>query len=385
MSKSKIAIIGASELQLPLVLKAKEKGYETHVFAWEEGAIAKAEADYFYPISIVEKEEILEICQKINIDGIVSIASDLAVLTVNYVARHMNLRCNPEITDTISTNKFLMRQAFEKNQVPIPHFCIVDDNFTLDMIKDYSYPLIVKATDRSGSRGVSKVYNQQELMEGIDYAKEVSFEKRALIEEYVDGDEYSCESISYNGEHYCLAITKKYTTGAPHFIETAHVEPAPLNRQMNKRIEIEVKKALDALDIKYGASHAEFKIDIHGNIKFIEIGSRMGGDCIGSHLVHISTGYDFVGMVIDIACGKEPDFSHSKIADYAVSCFVMDQASLDLLAKAKQEIPDRIIYKKDIEELPNTEITDSSTRYGMFVLALDDIQDVNAYLPEKYI
>ncbi len=90
-------------------------------------------------------------------------------------------------------------------------------------------------------------------------------------------------------------------------------------------------------------------------------------------------------MVIDIACGKEPDFSHSKIADYAVSCFVMDQASLDLLAKAKQEIPDRIIYKKDIEELPNTEITDSSTRYGMFVLALDDIQDVNAYLPEKYI
>ena len=243
----------------------------------------------------------------------------------------------------------------------------------------------MKATDRSGSRGVSKVYNQQELMEGIDYAKEVSFEKRALIEEYIDGDEYSCESISYNGEHYCLAITKKYTTGAPHFIETAHVEPAPLNHQMNKRIEIEVKKALDALDIKYGASHAEFKIDIHGNIKFIEIGSRMGGDCIGSHLVHISTGYDFVGMVIDIACGKEPDFSHSKIADYAVSCFVMDQASLDLLAKAKQEIPDRIIYKKDIEELPNTEITDSSTRYGMFVLALDDIQDVNAYLPEKYI
>lgn len=385
MTKSKIAIIGASELQLPLVLKAKEKGYETHVFAWEEGAIAKDEADYFYPISIVEKEQILEICKNIHIDGIASIASDLAVLTVNYVARHLNLRCNPEITDTISTNKFLMRQAFEKNHVPIPHFCIVDDDFTLDMIKGYHYPLIVKATDRSGSRGVSKVYNQEQLMEGIEYAKEVSFEKRALIEEYVDGDEYSCESISYNGEHHCLAITKKYTTGAPHFIETAHVEPAPLNRQINATIEKEVKKALDALDIKFGASHAEFKIDIYGNIKFIEIGSRMGGDCIGSHLVNISTGYDFVGMVIDIACGKEPDFSVHKIADYAISCFVMDQKSLDLLIQAKKEIPEKIIYKKDVDELPSTQITDSSSRYGMFVLALDDIQDVNTYLPEKYI
>lgn len=383
MSSKKLAIIGASELQLPLVLKAKEKGYETHVFAWLDGAVAKDEADYFYPISIVEKDQILETCKKINIDGIVSIASDLAVLTVNYVARKMNLVCNPKITELISTNKFLMRQAFEKNQIPIPRFCIVDDHFTPDMIKDYRYPLIVKATDRSGSRGVSKVNNQEELIEAICYAKEVSFEKKALIEEYIEGDEYSCESISYNGEHFCLAITKKYTTGNPHFIETTHMEPAFLNCEINKKLEEKVKKALDALEIKYGASHSEFKIDKFGNIKFIEIGSRMGGDCIGSHLVRISTGYDFTGMVIDIACGKEPDFSINKIAKYAISRFVVDQQSLDLLNKAKNEIPEKIVYLKDVDKLPNTKVTDSSTRYGMFVLALDDIQDVNTYLPKK--
>ena len=52
----KICIIGASELQLPLILRAKELGYETHVFAWEEGAIAKNECNYFYPISIKDKD-----------------------------------------------------------------------------------------------------------------------------------------------------------------------------------------------------------------------------------------------------------------------------------------------------------------------------------------
>ena len=70
----KVAIIGASELQNPLILKAKEMGYETHVFAWECGDIGEKTADYFYPISITEKEEILEKCKEINVDAVCTIA-----------------------------------------------------------------------------------------------------------------------------------------------------------------------------------------------------------------------------------------------------------------------------------------------------------------------
>ena len=87
----KIAIIGASYLQLPLLEKAKSMGLETHVFAWKCGDIGETVADHFHPISIVEKEKILEECQKIGISGICSIASDLAVITVNYVAEKMGL------------------------------------------------------------------------------------------------------------------------------------------------------------------------------------------------------------------------------------------------------------------------------------------------------
>ena len=81
-----LAIIGASYLQLPLIQKAKEMGYVTHVFAWTANDVGEKEADYFYPISIVEKDEILEQCRAIGVAGICSIASDLAAVTVNYVA-----------------------------------------------------------------------------------------------------------------------------------------------------------------------------------------------------------------------------------------------------------------------------------------------------------
>ena len=94
--KKKLAIIGASYLQLPLVKKAKEMGLETICFAWEDGAVCKGLADQFYPFSIIEKERILQKCLEIGIDGITTIASDTAVVTVNYVASRMGLRSNPD-------------------------------------------------------------------------------------------------------------------------------------------------------------------------------------------------------------------------------------------------------------------------------------------------
>ena len=135
---------------------------------------------------------------------------------------------------------------------------------------------------------------------------EQSFEKSAIVEEYLEGEEYSYETISYHGKHTTLAVTKKYTTGSPHFIETGHVEPSGLSEDMLKKIEPVMFRALDALKVTDGASHGEFKITPEGKIRIIEIGSRMGGDCIGSDLVYLSTGYDFMGMLIDVACGNEP-------------------------------------------------------------------------------
>ncbi len=89
-----LAVIGASYLQLPLVQKAKEMGLRVLCFAWADGAVCKDIADKFYPISIVEKEAILQVCQEEKIDGICTIASDVSAPTVAYVAEQMNLTGN---------------------------------------------------------------------------------------------------------------------------------------------------------------------------------------------------------------------------------------------------------------------------------------------------
>ena len=334
----KIAIIGANSFQNPLILKAKEMGFETHVFAWQDGSIGEKTADYFYPISIVEKEEILEKCREIQPEAVVTIASDLANITVQYVAEGLGLVHNSRESIEISTNKYLMRQAFAKAGVPTPKFMVEEEGQDLSEAKEMSYPVIVKPTDRSGSRGINKISSFEGLPAAIKDSVENSFQKKAIIEEYLEGEEYSCECISYKGKHHFLAVTKKYTTGAPHFIETGHLEPAKLPEGKEDKVIGQIFQALDALKIENGASHSEFKMDAEGNVKIIEIGSRMGGDCIGSDLVKISTGYDFVQMVIETALGKEPSFEPVREPKYAVIRFIFTKKDLEVLGQAVEDI-----------------------------------------------
>ena len=99
-----------------------------------------------------------------------------------------------------------------------------------------TYPLIVKPTDRSGSRGVTKIEGPDGLEAAIHKALEDSFEKKVMIEEFVEGKEYSVECISYEGIHVFLALTEKRTTGAPNFIEKGHLQPAEVTPALRNQI-----------------------------------------------------------------------------------------------------------------------------------------------------
>lgn len=362
----KIAVIGANDFQNQLILKARSLGYETHVFAWQCGDVGEKTADHFYPISIVEKDEILKECQKIGIDGICSIASDLATLTVNYVAEKMGLCGNSMRCTEISTNKYLMRKAFEEYGVPVPKFTVCDETADLSAI-DMAYPCIVKPTDRSGSRAITKVTAKEQLSEAVAAAVEQSFEKKAVIEEFIEGNEYSCECITQNGVHHFLAITKKFTTDAPHFIETGHRQPSDIPENMTDSIVSQIFRALDALEIKNSASHTEFKLDKNGTVRIIEIGARMGGDCIGSDLVRLSTGYDFVKMVIDTACGDPIDFATGEHYSEASIHFIFDKNDMEDLEKLRREAPDSIYRISEIDEARFGKASDSSSRAGYYI------------------
>lgn len=364
----KLVIIGANDFQNQLILKAKSLGYETYVFAWEEGAVGKENADHFYPISIVDKEEILQICKEIKPDGVCSIASDLASITVNYVAEGLGLPCNSMQYSKIQTNKYAMRKALMDAGVPCPKFVLADVNFDTNELKDFRFPIIVKPTDRSGSRNIMKLESLDGVEKAIAEACETSFEKKAIIEEYIFGNEYSMETISQNGIHHYLATTKKYTTGAPNFIETAHKQPSDLSDEINQKAIDVIMKALDALHVENSAGHSEFRVDDDGNVNIIEIGARMGGDCIGSDLVYLSTGHDFMKMVIDVALGNNVELNQTPTNRDVEIHFLFTQEDLDNLEEFKKLNADKIYRISDIEYENLGKTVDSGSRLGYYIV-----------------
>jgi biotin carboxylase len=357
----KLAIIGASYLQLPLVEKAKQMGIETHCFAWREVAVCEKSADYFYPISILEKEEILKKCIEINIDGITTIATDMAVPTICFVAEKMNLISNSFSSALAATNKWDMRNAFENGYCSSPKFMqISSSDINIEKLK---FPLIVKPVDRSGSRGVSKVITKKELSAAINYAINESFCKKAIIEEYIEGKEVSVETISWNGNHTILAITDKVTTGSPHFVELQHHQPSTLPQYIQDKIKTETIKCLNALQINFGAGHSEFKITSDGDVFIIETGARMGGDFIGSHLVELSTGYDYLKGVINCAlnCFEIPNFREN---NFSGIYFLSKETEHILPYFYKENIFD---VQKEIQSSILKNITNSNDRSGYLI------------------
>ena len=363
----KIAIIGANEFQNKLVLKARDMGLETHVFAWSEGAVAKDASDYFYPISIMDKEKILDIVHSIEVDGICSIASDLAMPTVNYVAEKLGHICNSQECTILTTNKYEMRKKLNESGLPIPVFQLIKEEQDIDF-RRMTFPLIVKPIDRSCSRGIYKVMNMYEVRDAIRNAIEASFTDDVLIEEYVDGKEFSIEALSQKGQHKILQITEKFTSGAPHFIESAHLSPGRVEKDIQQRIFEIIEKALCVLGIENGASHSEIKVSAAGDIKIIEVAARMGGDFIGSDMVQISTGFDFVRSVINVAIREQVDSCQTASGKYALVKFVFDLGDIKRLNQVEREYPTAV--KEYHLDSKMKQVTDSSSRNGYCILEL---------------
>ena len=388
--KPKLVIIGANDFQNPLILRAKELGYETHVFAWQCGDVGERTADVFHPVSIVELAEILEACRPLRPAGVCSIGSDLAAITVNYVAEGLGLVGNGMDSAVTATNKHRMRLAFERAGLPSCKSIQVEEDTDLAALP-LRYPVIVKPTDRSGSRGIRKVSDPAELPDAIAFAREPSFEKKVLVEEFAEGREYSVEYLSWQGEHRFLAVTEKFTTGAPLFVETGHLQP-PLHMDDSTlaRIRELVPRVLDSLGVRFGASHTELKVDEGGEIRIIECGARMGGDCIGSDLVPLSTGVDFVRGVIDVACGHAPDLSPVQPGRIAAVRFIFSQEDLDALRRIEASCPQNLFRVSAIDPIDGHEIRDSSTRYGYYILTAQTQEEMTrllrmSALPEAFL
>ncbi len=305
--KKRIAIIGSSDQQNPLIEKARAMGFETHVFAWQTGYdLGEKSADHFYPISTRDKEEILRQTADLGVAAVASIGSDMAAVSAAYVAEKLGLTTTPYENVLRATNKLHFRETLKAVGLSQPRHIAISGRIP-EEIGELKYPLVVKPSDRSGARGVKLILDERPLMKAVSAARDLSFERKAIVEEFVDGQSFSAECISFGGKHAVVAYTRRrprLIDDGP--IDTAYTIPAILPESLKAGIGRDVCVLLDSLGIRYGASSVEF-ITAGGRAYFIEVTPSMYADYVGTDLVPAATSYDYLKAVVDVACGKAPE------------------------------------------------------------------------------
>ena len=307
----KIMILGASILQLPAIEKAKEMGLDVIAIDMNPEAVGfKVPGVVKEVISTIDTPAILEAAKRHQINGIMTLASDMPMQSVAVVANELNLVGILEETALKATNKAVMRQALKKAGVPVPKFFKVSNKEEYDeAVKAFTGLFIVKPVDNSGSRGIFKVsdlLDRRQIEDAYNYSKQYSRNGDVVVEEYMSGPEVSVETLTIDGECHVIQITDKITTGAPHFVEIGHTQPTRLLETISAKIAEVAKAANKAIGISSGPSHTEIIVTDEGP-KIVELGARLGGDCIATHLVPFSTGVDMVKCCIKIALGEKPD------------------------------------------------------------------------------
>lgn len=377
MSMKKILIIGASVLQLPAIHKAKEKGFYVGVADYNPQAVGIPFADEFFNVSTIDVEGVVAVAQRFQPDGIMTLATDMPMRSIAAACKACGLPGIDFETAVRATDKGEMIKAFEAHGVEHPWFYIVEDAKAFACVKELvTFPCILKPTDNAGSRGVVLVQSMEELDEAYNYAHEESRGGAVIVEEYLHGPEFSVEVMVVDGEPNVLQVTDKLTTGAPHFVEMGHNQPSRQTPENVAKIKDLACRAVRAIGIQAGPAHVELILTENGP-KMVELGARMGGDCITTHLVPLSTGIDMVGATIDIACGQKPDITpkHSKgaaIRYFKTAAGILQR--VEGIAEAEQ-IPGvrEINVVKHIGD-KITEIGSSVDRVG-FVIAQADTAD----------
>lgn len=322
----KLAIIGAGPMASIIAQRARELSVETHCFAWNKGATAKTDVDFFHDVSVTEVDEIVEICREIGIGGVVA-TTELTVYPAAYVANELGLTCLDPVVAKQITNKYRNRVVSSGVQgLNHPSFWLVHGVEDLEEI-DIDYPVIVKPTSEGGKRGVTVVTNEEDLISALEYANKEKRESSDILIEGLlgEGIEYSVESLSFHGEHRIIQVTRKWSSGAPHCVELGHHQPAQLSEELRNEIERAVEGGLTAIGLTNGPCHTEVKL-CNNRVYLVEFNSRPGGDRIAFPLTELSTGYPYITGIIETALGNNVLPEREELASrYAGVCFVVEQ------------------------------------------------------------
>ncbi len=373
----RLLIIGASVLQLPAIIKAKEMGFYVGVVDYNPKAVGIGYADEFFEVSTIDVQGVAQTAKTFAPDGIMTLATDMPMRSIAQAAKVCGLPGIDMDTAIKSTDKGEMIKAFAASGVEHPWYYIISDSAQLqEVVEKITYPCITKPTDNSGSRGVMLVHSREELQQAFVYSAENGRSGGVIVEEYMVGPEVSVEIIVLDGQPHVLAVTDKLTTGAPHFVEMGHSQPSRLPTADLEKIEDLACRAVKAVGISCGPAHVEIILTKDGP-KMVELGARMGGDCITTHLVPLSTGVDMIKATIQIACGETPDLVPKYKKASAIRFFDVPRGIITAIEGVEEarKIPGvkEITFTKGIGD-PAGDIGSSTDRVGFVIAQADTIK-----------
>lgn len=384
MDKKSVLVFGVGELQISIITRAKAMGLFVVGIDPFEDAVAKDYCDAFEVVGGQDFIGTIDVAKKYKVSAIVTAATDKPLVMMARVAEELHLLFFSVETAEWSTDKFQMKQRFLEGGVPCARGRLIHNS---EEAQDLYFPLICKPRDNSGSRGVKLCRDLIELDSCIKEALEVSKLDTVLVEEFIEGREFSIESLHYDGKSEVIQFTEKKTTEFPYNVELGHKQPANLTDDQRNQICDIISKIASCMHFENCPSHTELKINERG-IFVIETSPRLGGDYITSTLTPLSTGINLEDQLLHIALGEPVDTTTGRVDKASAVCF------FSLSGGNVTAIDSRI---NEVSKWPNVhsfhlklkagdtvnKITSSLNRYGQFIVTSDSREEVDS-LVEKY-
>lgn len=375
--RKSVLVFGCGELQKSIIGRAHNMGLYTVGIDPAKDATCKDCVDAFEVVGGQDCEGTCAVVEKYGIDAIVTAATDKPLVMMARVAEKYGFPFYSVETAQWSTDKFQMKQRFMEGGVPCAKGRLVK---SVSEVEDFEYPVIIKPRDNSGSRGVKLCRSKEELEASMSEAFEVSKLDTVLVEEFIEGPEYSIEGLHYDGKSEVIQFTEKKTTEFPYNVELGHIQPASISEENKQKIREIVSKIGKTLNFKNCPSHTELKINERG-IYVIETSPRLGGDYITSTLTPLSTGVNVEDHLLHIALGERIEIDPKQIQYSGVRFFAFDEGSVIKHAPDVDFVkgwPHVIDFSFNLKEGDKVNrITSSLNRYGQLILKAGNRESID--------
>lgn len=377
-----VMVFGAGINQLTLIEAVNDLGHRSLVIDPSPNPPGKAKADIFIQIAKDDYDATKEAAIKYNVSGIVTGQMENPLKLMARLAQELGyIFHSPEVIER-STNKFLMKQAFLEHGIPCAGGRLIHDSKILsrEELDGFVYPVIIKPLSAFSSRGVYKIDSYQDYLDKIESTLSFSDDGDYLIEDFIEGQEYSVETITYQGDTTIIQYTEKIITPYPNTVEIGHIQPANLSETQKSEISEVVIKAIKSLDIDNSAAHTELKMTSKGPV-IIEIGPRLGGDFISSYLSSASTGISMDMAAIQISIGNKPELEITKHAASVIKFICLPPGRKvttikPIICDNKDHILMQHITVKTGDVIPV--LTDSSQRSGWVIAQAETRKEAEA-------